>query len=303
MAAFTKELVKIASVEDGIALEAWLFKPAGTEPFPVVIAGHGLTVVKDAGLLPFGERWALDARYASLIFDYRYFGGSDGEPRNFVSLTKQREDYQAVLRWVRLQPEQFLNTRIVLMGSALSALTICQLALDDSGLAGVMAHSPMLDGYDTAMSLGFNPRLMFWALVDRIKRSMGYSPLFIKAVGRPGEFAFLNTPSSYQGFVSMFEQGNIAFSSAPNVINPSVLFEIMNARPGRKLRDAHCPVLLVTTKADDIMPSSTAAEVAEIASNNVTMIEAQGGHYDIMHGGQGFEVNINAQLDFLAHLR
>ncbi|KAJ7477022.1 alpha/beta-hydrolase [Mycena galericulata] len=302
MSTFTKELVKIPSVDDGIALEAWLLTPSGTGPFPVVVAGHGMTAIKDAGLFTFGEHWTATAHYASLIFDYRYFGGSGGDPRNLVSLEKQQEDYQSVLRWVRLQPERFLNSQIVLMGSALSGLTVCQLALEDSGLAGVMAHSPVLDGYDTAMSLGFNPRLLFWAFVDNIKRKMGGSPLFIKAVGRPGEFAFLNTPSSYTGFVTMFAQGDTPFLSAPNLINPSVLFQIMNARPGRKLRDARCPVLLVIAKEDDIMPSSTVAEVAQIASDKVTIVEAPGGHYDVMHGGQGFEINIRAQLDFLGRL-
>jgi alpha/beta superfamily hydrolase len=105
-----------------------------------------MTVIKEAGLAAFGQRWAADAHFTSLIFDYRYFGASDGEPRNFVSLFKQREDCQAVIRWARQQPELFLNHKIVLMGSAMSALIVSQLALDDPGLAGVMAHSPTLDG-------------------------------------------------------------------------------------------------------------------------------------------------------------
>jgi alpha/beta superfamily hydrolase len=103
-----------------------------------------MTVIKDAGMNSFGRRWAADAHYASLIFDYRYFGASDGEPRNFVSLVKQREDFEAVIGWARQRPELF--SKIVLMGSAMSALVVTQLALDDPGIAGVMAHSPMLDG-------------------------------------------------------------------------------------------------------------------------------------------------------------
>lgn len=62
---------------------------------------------KDAGLTTFGSRWAIDAPYALLIFDYGYFGASDGEPRNFVSLLKQCEDYQALIRLARQRPEVF----------------------------------------------------------------------------------------------------------------------------------------------------------------------------------------------------
>lgn len=54
-------------------------------------------------------------------------------------------------------------------------------------------------GYATLTSLPFNARLMFWATIDMIRGKLGLSPIFIKAIGHPGEFAFLNTPSSYPG--------------------------------------------------------------------------------------------------------
>lgn len=179
---------------------------------------HSMTVVKEAGLATFGQRWATEAGYASLIFDYRGFGDSDGEPRNLVSLHKQLEDYRSVVQWARQRPELFLNNKIVVMGSALSGLAVANLVLEDSGLAGGMAHSPMLDGklsafyrraannfalsqgYATLNSLEFNPRLIFWALVDTIKSKLGLSPVFVRAVAPPGEFALLNTPSSHQGW-------------------------------------------------------------------------------------------------------
>ncbi|KAJ7887520.1 alpha/beta-hydrolase [Mycena olivaceomarginata] len=263
MTNFTKELVKIPSVDAGTMLDVWFFKPSGTGPFPVVVAGHGA----QASLL-FGRRWAVDAHYASLIFDYRYFGASDGQPRNFVSLVKQREDYETVIRWARQRPELFLNSKIALMGSAMSGLTVTQLALDDPGLAGVMAHSPMLDGYDTVMAAGFNPRLLFWATIDKIKGLLGLSPLFIRAVGRPDEFALLNTPSAHPGFTAMFAQGDVSFAEAPNVINPRIVFEFMSARPGRHLARARCPVLLVAAKADDNLPFRIATEVAQQAKDS-----------------------------------
>ncbi|KAJ7188865.1 alpha/beta-hydrolase [Mycena filopes] len=298
---FTKELLKIASV-DGKALDVWLFKPSGSGPCPLVIAGHGMTVIKDAGLAAFGRHWAADAHYASLIFDYRR------------SDTLQREDYQAVIRWARQRPEQFLNNKIVLMGSAMSGLVVTQLALDDPGLAGVMAHSPTLDGtysgglanslftgYDTVMATAFNPRLLFFAAIDRIKGILGLQPLFIRAVGRPTEFALLNTVSAYPGFTKMFAQGDTPFVEAPNLINPRIIFEFISARPGRQLARAYCPVLIVATKDDDMIPIRIAREVAREAKD-VTFVEALGGHFDIMEGGEGFAVNIRAQVKFLVRI-
>ena len=105
-----------------------------------------MTLIKDAGLGVFGERWASDAGYASLIFDYRYFGKSGGEPRNLVDLKCQLDDYKSVLTWARQQATLFRNDKIVVMGSATSGLNVAALAIEDPGLAGAMAHSPVLDG-------------------------------------------------------------------------------------------------------------------------------------------------------------
>ncbi|KAF4578362.1 AB hydrolase superfamily protein [Pleurotus pulmonarius] len=302
MYSYTRETLKIPSAEGGVDLDTWLYKPTGAAPFPLVVAGHGMTVIKDAGLASFGERWASDAGYASLIFDYRFFGESGGEPRNFVSLEKQLEDYKSVLKWARQRPDLFCNDKIVVMGSALSGISVSQLLLEDTSLAGGMAHCPMLDGYAVVASMPFNPRLFFWVIVDAIKGKFGLSPIFIQAIGRPGEFSFIRTPSAYPGFVAMFAQGRTPFTEAPNLINPRVCFEIMNARPGTLLREAHAPFLVVLSQEDDMLPVSIGRSVAAGAPDVVTLVEAPGGHFGVMRGGEGYDVNITAQIDFLKGL-
>ena len=101
---------------------------------------------KDAGYAPFGEEWATKAGFASLIFDYRFFGDSGGEPRNLVILEKQLQDFRSVIEWVRGRPERFLVDKIVVMGSASAGLHVANLVVDDDKLAGGMMHSPLLDG-------------------------------------------------------------------------------------------------------------------------------------------------------------
>lgn len=63
----------------------------------------------------------------------------------------------------------------------------------------------------------------------------------------------------------MFSQGKIPFENSPNLVAPRVTFEIMSARPGIALKDAHCPVLLVIAKDDDIMPTKIGREIAASA--------------------------------------
>lgn len=54
------------------------------------------------------------------------------------------------------------------------------------------------------MAAGFNPRLLFWATIDQVKGMLGMAPLFIRAVGRPNEFALLNSPSALPGIIVLF---------------------------------------------------------------------------------------------------
>ncbi|KAF8460024.1 hypothetical protein JB92DRAFT_3075924, partial [Gautieria morchelliformis] len=130
----------------------------------------------------------------------------------------------------------------------------------------------------------------------------GLCPTYVKAVGKPGELAILNAPSADPGFTSMFAQGTMPFSEAPNALAPRVVFDIMATRPGLELKDAKCPVLLVISEDDDMIPRRLTESIVDAARGKVELCVAPGGHFDVMQGGKGFEVNIKAQVDFLRRL-
>src|SRR5882672_737780 len=65
-------------------LEAWLYLPEGDGPHPVVVMAHGIGAVKAGGLQPFAERFRAEG-FAAVVFDYRQWGGSDGQPRSPTS--------------------------------------------------------------------------------------------------------------------------------------------------------------------------------------------------------------------------
>ena len=67
---------------------AWLYRPddtatTGAALLPVVVMAHGLGGVREERLDTFAERFAA-AGYACLVFDYRHFGASGGEPRQLL---------------------------------------------------------------------------------------------------------------------------------------------------------------------------------------------------------------------------
>ena len=67
---------------------------------PIIVGAHGIAGQKDMGLEPFAEFFAAKGM-AALLFDYRNFGGSEGEPRNWVSPSRHLQDWAAALDYIR----------------------------------------------------------------------------------------------------------------------------------------------------------------------------------------------------------
>src|SRR6266852_1615409 len=85
----------------------WFFLPehATSEArVPAVAMAHGLGAVKEMYLEPFARRFA-EAGVAALVFDYRGFGASGGEPRRRISPHDQMEDYRNALTWLSSSPK------------------------------------------------------------------------------------------------------------------------------------------------------------------------------------------------------
>src|SRR5438876_9262830 len=95
----------------GDELEAWLYLPEGSGPHPAVVMAHGIGGIKAGGLAPFAERFREEG-FVAIAFDYRNFGGSGGQPREVLSVPRQRADYSTVIGWAREQP--YVDTRQII---------------------------------------------------------------------------------------------------------------------------------------------------------------------------------------------
>lgn len=69
----------------------------------MLVMAHGLGAIKEMRLDAFAQRFA-DAGYAALVFDYRHFGDSTGEPRQLLDITLQRQDWSAAVDFARTLP-------------------------------------------------------------------------------------------------------------------------------------------------------------------------------------------------------
>ena len=133
---------------------AWLYLPDGASaerPVPVIVMAHGLGAVKALGLDAFAERFR-NAGYACLVFDYRHFGGSSGEPRELLAIDRQLEDWRAAVAFARCLPECDAD-RVILWGTSFAGGHVTITAADDPRIAAAIAQNPFTDGRASAMTL------------------------------------------------------------------------------------------------------------------------------------------------------
>jgi len=74
----------------GVPCAAWLYRPEDSAggPVPCVILASGFSGTRDQRLDAFAERFA-QAGLAALVFDYRHFGDSGGQPRQLLDIGRQ----------------------------------------------------------------------------------------------------------------------------------------------------------------------------------------------------------------------
>jgi uncharacterized protein len=80
---------------DGTTLRGWLYLPdRGGGPWPLVALTHGIGAVKEMYVEEWAAAFAANG-IASLLYDARNFGESDGEPRQEADPWQQVRDYLA----------------------------------------------------------------------------------------------------------------------------------------------------------------------------------------------------------------
>jgi pimeloyl-ACP methyl ester carboxylesterase len=276
-------------------LEAWLYLPEGNGPHPVVVMAHGIGAIKAGGLAPFAERFCREG-FASIVFDYRQWGGSTGQPREELSFPRQLEDYSTVIGWAA-QHLDIDARRIFAWGTSFAGMYIVELAASDSRLAGAIGQAPLVDGFAAARmaSPGRGLRLLALALLDRLGSVFGRSPLYLPGAGRPGELAIGASDEALCGEKLMTPKDSTKWH---NRVAARSLLNFSLRRPVRRATAALCPLLLVVAEQDSMAPVGPAIRVTEKAHLG-ELYRSRGGHYDVYQGGASFDDVVRVELEFL----
>lgn len=285
----------IEFLSKGTTCRAWLYEPAAAGTRPCIVMAHGLGGTRDAGLEPYARRFCA-AGYFVLLFDYRHFGASDGEPRQLLSISRQLDDWAAAIACARAQA-RVDAARIALWGSSFSGGHVIVAAARDGRIAAVAAQGPMMDGRAAVLNLlryaGAVPllRLSGVALRDQLGAWFGRPPINVPLVGAPGTLAAMTSADAEPGYRA------ITPPDWRNEMSARLALHLGLYRPITSARRVRCPTLICICTKDSVAPASAAIALARKLGTRAELKRYDIGHFDI-YVGDDFERSSGDQLAF-----
>lgn len=280
-------------LSNGTSCAAWLYRPDRDGPLPMVVMAHGFSATRELRLDAYAERFA-GAGMAALLFDYRHFGASGGEPRQLLDIKEQQRDYEAALTYAR-GLDWVDDRRVALFGSSFSGGHVLAVAARDGRVAAVIAQCPFTDGLATAPKLGAVNTVKATAagLRDQLRALAGREPYYMPAVGEPGSFAAMTTPESKPGMDALLPEQ----TRWENRVAARIALRIAAYRPGRRAPFISCPLLGCICDKDSLAPAEQS--VALLSKSPLAEIKRYPiGHFEI-YVGEWWERAVADQADFL----
>ena len=131
----------------GVKLRGVLQMPEGKGPHPLLVMAGGWCYVKEIVMPTYAAALA-EAGCASLRFDYRGLGESDGEPRQHLDPWAQIEDYRNALSYAAGLPGVDAD-RLGVWGISYSGGHAMILAAIDPRVKCAVGNIPVIEGYQT----------------------------------------------------------------------------------------------------------------------------------------------------------
>ena len=287
------ERTELTFESGGVNCAAYLYRPTATGEVPCVVMAHGFAATRDDGLPAYAQRFA-EAGLAVLLFDYRHFGASGGEPRQLIDVGHQHGDYHAAIRCARqldgVDPDQ-----IVLWGSSFSGGHVIAVAAGDSRVAAVISQVPFADGLIGTWQTPLPTLLGLVAagVQDAAGGLRGRPPHVVPAFARPGQVAMITDPEGEPGMRALVG----ADSQWRNEVIARTLLTLPLYRPGRRAGHLGMPVLVCVADDDRITPPGPAVRMAERAPRG-ELRRYPARHFEV-YQGEMFTQVVDDQVNFL----
>jgi fermentation-respiration switch protein FrsA (DUF1100 family) len=268
--------------EDGVTLRGWHYLPEGRRGgrVPTIVMAHGFSAVKEMYLDRFAEAYAA-AGMASIVFDNRNFGASDGEPRQEIDPWRQVRDYRDAITYAETL-EETDPERIGVWGSSYSGGHVLVVGAIDRRVKCVVSQVPLASGHDNARRLiraDYLTGVQAMFADDRRARMAGKPPTMIPVVAEdPASPSALPTPDSWTWFS---ETGRSRAQSWKNEVTLRSVEMFTEYEPGSYASFiSPTPLLMVVVLGDVLTVADLALAAYEEALEPKRLVTLSGGHFD-----------------------
>lgn len=273
----------IEFTSEGARCRGWLYVPERRDPpHPGVVMAHGFGAVKEMYLEGIAKRFC-EAGFAVLVFDYRFFGSSEGEPRGRVYPSDQQEDYRSALSWFSEQPEVDPD-RLGIWGTSYGGGHVIEVATLDRRVKAVVAQVPLIDGWRNAhasISLKQFGDLLDLLQAERERRYQTGETRFLKIVAPDDELAILAAPEAHD----WFRKASARAPTWENQVTADSIERFLSFHPASVIeRVSPTPLLLIVAAEDLLAPAHIALEAYERALEPKDLLLLQCRHFDVYDG-------------------
>lgn len=247
------------SLSDGIVLT--LRSPANSHNNPVVILCHGFCGIRDILLPDFAEAFTR-AGFATVTFDYRGFGDSEGERGRLVP-AMQIDDIISVVNWAKEQPSLDAE-RIGLWGTSFGGCHVFGAAAREPAIKCIVSQLAFADGEEIVTG-----------------KEM---------------FVSVNRVLSDDESKSFFEENRSQYPKMDIKIPFLTVRETLLYKPALNAAQVTCPTLVVIAGEDRVNPPEQGRALFDAvrAKDKKLYEQADARHYDI-YTGEHFKQVIDEQ--------
>lgn len=293
-------ITNVEFVSEGIVLRGRLFSPDKEGPTPGIVMAPGFSVTSGFPVFKDYAKAIAEIGVAALLFDYRGFGRSDGEPRQEINPWDQVRDYRAAVGFLR-SLEQVDQDRVGVWGVSTSTAIAGVAAAIDPSIAAVVLQVPSVgDGLSPPDPDGtvFNAirDTVLNADLSSLERTV-VGPLSVVSADQLNSPSFVHTLTAFRWFIENGERFGTGWSNKATFVRMATPapFDVQACIP-----HISAPILMVVAYEDEENDADLSRAVFATASEPKELLNVDGGHFGVLYPDTAeYQLSATTQQRFL----
>ncbi len=274
-------------IDSGIAVTLRRPAQSATRPLPAIVLCHGFCGIQDILLPAFASAFT-QAGFATVTFDYRGFGASEGERGRLIP-EWQIADILSVVGWLETQPGVDAG-RIGLWGTSFGGCHIFGAAARNPRIKCLVSQLAFADGEAIVTGqMSAEEKRGFVESLEKMAQKR-------EATGKEMLVAITRVLSDDES-KAFFNENKERYPAMDIKIPFLTVRETLLYRPAENAARISCPTLVVIAGADTVNPPEQGQALYDAvgAVQKQLYVEEGARHYD-MYSGPHFENSIAQQL-------